>query len=72
MDNKQQETYRDMAESFAPLYNKFVSLLPDCAEADLARERLTEARLWFAEALVTAGDTQEDQDDIEVVDADVV
>lgn len=71
MDNKQQETYRDMAESFAPLYNKFVSLLPDCAEADLARERLTEARLWFAEALVTTGDTQEDQDD-KVVDADVV
>lgn len=70
MDNKQQETYRDMAESFAPLYNKFVSLLPDCAEADLARERLTEARLWFAEALVTA---HEDQDDTEeVVDADVV
>lgn len=70
MDTKQQEIYRDMAESFAPLYNKFISLLPDCAEADLARERLTEARLWFAEALVTAN---EDQDEtVEVVDADVV
>lgn len=72
MDNKQQETYRDMAESFAPLYNKFVNLLPECVEADLARERLTEARLWFAEALVTAREEQEDQDEPEVVEADVV
>lgn len=65
MDEKHVTLYQEMADLYAPLYNYFLEHLPDTRDAEIARERLTEARLWFTHALVNTPK-------IEEVEADVV